>query len=424
MRPMRGREHRLGAVRMPLKRKNINDYEPVAGKEVVDEARRLAEELKGLRVLQINSTSYGGGVAELLATLVPLEASLGIKADWKTLPQHAEFFEVTKRFHNALQGADYAPPEEDIENYLDHNRLSAEGDGSSYDVVIAHDPKTAAFRHFAGGRGAKWVWRCHIDTSNASFPAWDFVRPFVNEHDAVVFTMKEFLPSGMRIPKERVFFIAPAIDPLSTKNMELPVTLSRTVLSEFGLDLERPLLTQVSRFDPWKDPFGVIRTYRQVKESIPGLQLALIGSMATDDPEAWEIYSSIETELRDDSDAFIFTNLNGVGGVEVNAFQRLSDVIIQKSIREGFGLVVSEALWKQTPVVAGNTGGIPLQMSNGIGGFLAGADEEYVARIEFLLGNPGEAKEIAMLGQEAVRERFLITRLLIDELKLLRSIVL
>jgi trehalose synthase len=409
---------------MSLKKKAIENYQPVAGEGIINEIRRLAADLKGLHVLQINSTSYGGGVAELLAALVPLEISLGIETVWKTLPQHVEFFEVTKRFHNALQGAEYAPSKKDIEHYLDHNRLSAEGERSHYDVVIAHDPQPAAFRHFAGVPGAKWVWRCHIDTSNTSDTAWDFIKPFVDEYDAAVFTMEQFLPPGLQVPEDRVFFIAPAIDPFSTKNIELPASLSQTVLSEFGIDPGQPLLTQVSRFDPWKDPFGVIRTYRQVKERVPGLQLALIGSMATDDPEALEIYSSIETDLRDDRDAFIFTNLNGVGSVEVNAFQRLSDVIIQKSIREGFGLVVSEALWKETPVVAGDTGGIPLQMSNGIGGFLADTDEIYADRIEFLLTHPEEAKEIAALGRAAVQERFLITRLLVDELKLLRTLVL
>ncbi len=422
--PMSDREHRLGAVRMSLKRKSLEDYVPVVGEAVISEIREIAAELKGLRVLQINSTSYGGGVAELLATLIPMEISLGIKTVWKTLPQHTDFFEITKQFHNALQGAEYNPTPKDIENYLDHNRLSAQSDRAGYDVVIVHDPQPAAFRHFDGKPGARWIWRCHIDTSHATKTAWDFIHPFVDEYDAVVFTLKEFLPPGLHIAQDHIYFIAPAIDPLSTKNLGLPEKLSRTVLSEFGIDLDRPLLTQVSRFDPWKDPFGVIRTYREVKERIPRLQLALIGSMATDDPEAWEIYSSIEADLRKDRDAFIFTNLNGVGSVEVNAFQRLSDVVIQKSIREGFGLVVSEALWKETPVVAGDTGGIPLQMSDGVGGFLADTDAEYADRIEFLLKDRQQAKQIAALGQAAVRENFLITRLLRDELKLLRSLVL
>jgi len=424
MKPMKERDHRLAAVRMALKKKVLEAYEPIVGEGTIAEARRLAADLKGLRVLQINSTAYGGGVAELLATLIPLENALGIKTVWKTLPQHSDFFEITKFIHNALQGGANVLTKQDINDYIDHNCLSAKGDRSHYDVVIAHDPQPAAFRHFSDGDDTKWVWRCHIDTSNPSAAVWDFIRPFVNEYDAAVFTMKQFLPPGLRIPKDQIYFIPPAIDPLSTKNITLPISLSQTIVSEFGIDLEKPLLTQVSRFDPWKDPQGVIQTYRQVKELFPKLQLAMIGSMASDDPEAWGIYSSIENELRKDRDAFIFTNLNGVGSVEVNAFQRLSSVIIQKSIREGFGLVVSEALWKATPVVAGNTGGIPLQMQDGVGGYLANDIDEYAERIAFLLKNPADARIVARRGRDAVLDRFLITRLLIDELKLLRSLVL
>ena len=421
---MRMRPHQLGTVRMSLKRKTLDDYKPLVGQEVIDEVLRLASDLKGLRVLQINSAAYGGGVAELLTALVPLEVASGINVEWKTLPQHVDFFEVTKLFHNALQGMEYEPSTADIEKYIEHNRLSAESENARYDLIIAHDPQPAAFRHFGGHMGAKWVWRCHIDTSQPGRAVWDFLHPFIREYDAAVFTMKKFLPPDIGIPEERVFFIPPAIDPLSTKNIDLPASLSRTVLSEFGIDLERPLLTQVSRFDPWKDPMGVIRIYRRAKERVPDLQLALIGSMATDDPEGWEMYAAIENELKDDSDAFIFTNLNGAGSLEVNAFQRLSNLIVQKSIREGFGLVVSEALWKGTPVVAGNTGGIPLQVTNGVGGFLADGEDDYVDRAIFLLENPTEAHDIGYRGMKFVKDHFLVIRLLIDELKLFRSLVL
>ncbi len=421
---MKHREHPLSAVRFALKKKSLADYGPLVGEAVIDEIRTLARDIKGLRVLQLNSTAYGGGVAELLTALVPLEAACGLRVEWKTLPQHVEFFEVTKMFHNALQGMEYERSAQHIEDYLDHNRLTAEGDRSQYDIVITHDPQPAAFRHFAGEWGAKWIWRCHIDTSEPSRAAWDFLRPFVNEYDACVFTMKEFLPPGIAIPEDRIFFIPPAIDPLSTKNFKLSDALSNTVLAEFGVDSKRPLMTQVARFDPWKDQPGTIQIYRKLKEQIPGLQLALIGSMANDDPEAWSIYAGIEGQIKDDADAFIFTNLNGAGSLEVNAFQRLSDIVIQKSIREGFGLVVSEALWKSTPVVAGDTGGIPLQMSDGTGGFLAHSEDEYVARSKFLLENPAEAAKIAAAGRDFVRDHFLITRLLRDELKLFRSLVL
>lgn len=415
--------HDLNTVRISLKKKSLLDYARIVGREAIEEIRELASDIKGLRVLNINSTASGGGVAELLTTLVPLEVASGIEAEWKTLPQHLDFFKVTKLFHNALQGMECELSKEDVQNYLDHNRLSAESDRGNYDVVITHDPQPIAFRHFSGRRGAKWVWRCHIDTSQPNEAIWDFLRPFVEEYDAAVFTMKKFKPPGLAIPEDWIYYIPPAIDPLSTKNRELPNSLCREVLLEFGVDPERPLIIQVARFDPWKDPMGVIRIYRWVKERVPSLQLALVGFMASDDPEAWQIYSAIEKELKDDRDAFVFTNLNGVGSLEVNAFQRLANVVVQKSIREGFGLAVSEAIWKRTPVVAGNTGGIPLQMSNLVGGFLADTEDDYPRWIEYLLDNPDEAREVVERGREHVRKHFLITRLVLDELKLFRSLV-
>ncbi|MCL4499124.1 MAG: glycosyltransferase, partial [Chloroflexi bacterium] len=417
-------QYRLETVRISLKKKALGNYAPIVGREVIDEVRRLAHDIRGIRVLHINSTASGGGVAELLTTLVPLEVSSGIEAEWKIFPQHPDFFKVTKLFHNALQGMAYDPNPEDEENYLEHNKLAAEMDDGRYDVVIAHDPQPVAFRHFYGRHGAKWAWRCHIDTSHPNPGAWDFLLPYVNEYDAAIFTMQKFLPPGLDIPSESLFVVPPAIDPLATKNRDLPAALSREVLDEFGIDTRRPLLTQVSRFDPWKDPAGVIRIYRRVKKRVPGLQLALIGFMASDDPEAWGIYAYIQGEIKDDRDVFVFTNLNGVGSLEVNAFQRMSDVVIQKSIREGFGLVVSEAIWKGTPVVAGDTGGIPLQMMNGVGGFLANSEDEYVKRISYLLEHPQQARDIAAKGRAFVRERFLMTRMLIDELKMFRALVL
>lgn len=421
---LEAKTHKLTTMRISLKKKPLGDYKPIVGREVIEEIRRLASAIRGLKVLHINSTGAGGGVAELLTNLVPLEVASGLEAAWMTLPQHFNFFKVTKLFHNALQGMTYQPTRDDIHDYLEHNRLSAESTKGRYDLIITHDPQPVAFRHFYGRKGAKWVWRCHIDTSNPCPAVWDFLRPFVNEYDAAVFTTERFEPPGVGIPEEMVFFIPPAIDPLSTKNRAIPESISREVLTEYGVDRRKPLITQVSRFDPWKDPGGVIRIYRTLKKRIPDLQLALIGFMAMDDPEAWRIYSFIEEQTADDRDAFIFTNLNGVGGLEVNAFQTMSNVVVQKSIKEGFGLAVSEAIWKKTPVVAGNTGGIPLQMRNGVGGFLADTEDEYIEHIEYLLKSPKDADEIAAKGKEFVRERFLVTRLLMDELKLFKSLVL
>lgn len=420
---MREREHALIPVRVALKRRELARYARFVGQEAIEEIVSLADELKGLRVLQLNSTSYGGGVSELLSSLVPLLISAGIDAEWWTLPAHPDFLEVTKRFHNALQGQPYTPSAEDIEKYLDHDRLSAQGIGPGYDIVIVHDPQPAVVRRFAGRLGARWVWRCHIDTSSPDPTVWRILRPYLTDYDAAVFTMRQFIPPGIGIPEDRLFIVPPAIDPLSLKNRELPEGLSEDVLSEFGVDTARPLLTQVSRFDPWKDPLGVIRIYRHLKRSRPELQLAMVGSMAKDDPEAWDIYAAVGRELEGDRDAYLLTNLNGVGALEVNAFQRLSEVVIQKSTREGFGLVVSEALWKRTPVVAGRAGGIPLQMSNGLSRFLVTDEESYAERIGWLLDHRDDARAIGEAGHESVRERFLVTRLLRDELRLFRELL-
>lgn len=417
---MRMREHAIRPVRLALKRKRLADYERFAGRDALDEIRDLSRALRGLRVLEVNSTAFGGGVAELLSSVVPLLANVGLRPEWVTLPSHVDFFEVTKRFHNALQGKPYSPPDKDVEMFLDHDRLSAEALDVDYDLIVTHDPQPVALRHFARESAAKWVWRCHIDTSSPSSGAWDLLRPFVREHDAAVFTMPEFVPPHLGMPVERLFFIPPAIDPLAAKNRRLPKTLYEEVVSELGIDIRRPLIVQVSRFDPWKDPFGVVRVYRRLKERFDGLQLAFVGSMAKDDPEAWDIYSALEDELAGEKDTCLFTNL---GALEVNCFQHAADVVIQKSVREGFGLVVSEALWKETPVLAGRTGGIPLQLSDGVGGFLASSADEFVERASWLLEHRAEARKIARAGTDHVRRHFLVTRLLADELRLFREVI-
>lgn len=424
MERMRDREHLLVPVRIAVNRRELADYAAVIEPDAMAEIEGLAEGLRGLRVLQLNSSSYGGGVSELLTSLVPLLISAGIDAEWRVLPPHPEFFEITKRFHNALQGQPYAPSEDDLQDYLDHDRLASQGiDCDAYDVIVVHDPQPVAVRRFAGRSGARWVWRCHIDTSEPDPAVWRFIRPFVTDYDAAVFTMPAFVPPGLGIPPERLFMVPPAIDPLSLKNLALPAEVAEEVCAEFGVDTTRPLVTQVSRFDPWKDPLGVIRVYRALKASRPGLQLAMVGSMARDDPEAWDIYAVLERELAGDPDAYLLTNLNGVGALEVNAFQRQSEVIVQKSVREGFGLVVSEALWKSTPVVAGRTGGIPLQMTGPLDALLAGDEDAYVDRVGWLLDNPHEAGALGRAGHANVRDHFLITRLLRDELRMYRDVI-
>jgi trehalose synthase len=292
---------------------------------------------------------------------------------------------------------------------------------AAYDVYIVHDPQPAALRHFVKQNKARWIWRCHIDSSEPNPDVWSFLRPYIEAYDAVVFTMEEFCPPDLRALRK--VFIAPAIDPLSTKNMGLPEEICRRAIADSGIDLHRPLLLQVSRFDPWKDPLGVIQAYRLVKEKIPEVQLVLVGAMAGDDPEGWRMLEIMNEESAKDTDMYVFTNLTGVGNMEVNAFQRSADVIIQKSLREGFGLVVSEALWKEKSVVAGRAGGIPMQFPDAFRDYLVEDVHECAEKTLKLLENSDERKRFGVAGQEKVRKEFLLPRLIRDELKLIRDLI-
>lgn len=400
---------------------NVENYRALVGDSLVDEIQQLSRDLKRVRICQINATASGGGVAELLGRQIPLYHALGLQVDWRIIHGDRDFFAVTKGLHNALQGAEFRVTTSIAEEYLEHNRVSAEMLDSSYDVYVIHDPQPAALRHFKEHDGGKWIWRCHIDSSEPNPEVWEFLRPYVEEHDAAVFTMPAFKPPDLNL--RHVVFIPPAIDPLATKNMELPHDLCRRVVADAGLDLRRPILLQVSRFDPWKDPLGVIEAYRLVKEKRPGVQLALVGAMAGDDPEGWSILDKINSEVATDPDVYVFTNLTGVGNMEVNAFQRGSDVIIQKSLKEGFGLVVSEALWKEKAIVAGAAGGIPMQFPEGYESNLVHSVEECSERLLFLLDDPQVAADFGRAGREKVRRDFLLPRLVRDELHLIKEVV-
>jgi len=399
----------------------VEAYTELAGAEQLERLRALARDLRGARILQLNATAYGGGVAELLNSVVALEKGLGLDVRWGVIVAEPAFFALTKRLHNALQGdPSFEATREERDAYLTHNRHVAETIRGRYDLVIVHDPQPAPVRSLANDKGARWTWRVHIDLSAYNRAAWAFLREFVDAYDAFVFTMPEFVPEALA--DGRVHCFAPAIDPLSPKNMPLPADLRDGIVRWTGVRLDRPLLTQVSRFDRWKDPLGVVRVYRELCEKHPGLQLALLGSMALDDPEGWSTYDAIRDEVGDDEDIHVASNFTGIGNIEVNAFQSRSDVVIQKSVREGFGLVVSETLWKGTPVVAGRTGGIPLQMAEGEGGFLVSEEGEWARRVDELLSDRAEARRIGARGHERVRERFLITRLVEDELRLMASL--
>jgi trehalose synthase len=402
-------------------RQSIGDYEATAGREVIERLRSLAEPLRGARVLHLNATPYGGGVAEILRSEVPLMRDLGIACDWRIITGDKDFFSVTKTMHNALQGAKRSITDHEKEIYLTYSTRNAHLLEEEYDLIVAHDPQPLACPYFHGRRGTRWIWRSHIDTSEPNPELWAFLRPYLQDYDAAVFTLGDFVPPEFPVP--RVEVIPPAIDPESPKNIELSSKIADRILGWLGVELDKPLVTQVSRFDPWKDQPGVIEAYRMVKEEVPDLKLALVGSMALDDPEGWEVYRQIKEAAREDPDIDIFTNLTGVSNVEVNAFQRFSDVCVQKSIREGFGLVVSETLWKGTPMVAGEAGGIPLQMPGEAGGFLVGSVKECAERLLYLLRNSKDGAQMAQSGKEIVRERFLLTRLIADELDLYTSLL-
>jgi trehalose synthase len=408
--------------RVPLLEKHIDDYSGIVGPEVIDRIRELAAPLQGARVLHVNATAYGGGVAELLATHVPLLRSVGIDADWQVMHGSDEFFSVTKAVHNGLQGADIEWTSQMQRIYLEKvldNALQLDCD---YDFVVIHDPQPAAILSFLrdrlsdSGADTRWIWRCHIDLTAANPAVWEFFRPFVQMHDASVWTMPEFVPESLDM--DMVVHAPPCIDPLSVKNLDLAVPFCQELAKQYGLDVHRPIVTQVSRFDPWKDPVGVIEAYRIVRERVPDAQLLLAGSMATDDPEGFRVWDETEEARAGDQDIYLLSNLHQVGSVQINAFQRISDVVVQKSLREGFGLTVSEALWKGRPVIGGRAGGIKLQIRDGFDGWLVDTVEECAQRTIDLLADPVGADAMGAQGREHVRGNFLSTRELEDWLRL------
>ena len=404
---------------VPVADKRLADYATVIGEERYAELRSLAANTAGRSMLHVNATAYGGGAAEILQNLVPLLRDAGVDAHWAVLDAPAAFFDITKKIHNALQGMALDLLDAELTLFLDVARENAAGLPQA-DVILAHDPQAVALRHFAGRRGAGWVWRCHIDLTTAHDPVWSFLRPYVDEHDASIWTMPQFVRSDLRM--ERVLIQAPSIDPFSLKNREMAIDEAREVVRGFRVDAGRPILLQVSRFDPWKDPLGVIDAYRQVKAELPEVQLVMIGSLADDDPEGAEYLERTRAHAGADPDVHLFTNLDGVRDREVNAFQRAATVVLQKSLREGFGLVVAEGLWKGIPVVGGDVGGIPLQIEDGVSGFLVSSIDETARRVVELLRDPELRRRMAASGRERVRERFLITRDLRDQLELVASL--
>jgi trehalose synthase len=399
--------------------KHLADYASIVGRSLADEIRERAEPLKGKRVLHLSATAFGGGVSEILSTLVPLMIDVGLECEWHVIHGREEFFNATKLMHNALQGNPQDLSDEQWDIWRRYNEINAGELSEGWDICIVHDPQPAALASLVPDKSRRWVWRCHIDLSTPNQDTLGRLLPYLDPYPAAVFHMPQYVPAGM---DGRAHIVPPAIDPLAPKNMAFSPEDAVFICEQFGIDVDRPLLCQVSRFDPWKDPLGVIDAYRIVKADMPDVQLALVGSMATDDPEGWDYFNATVAHADGDPDIHILNNLNNVGAIEVNAFQSHCDVVIQKSTREGFGLTVTEAIWKGRPLIGGAVGGIPLQVSDGETGFLVSSVEECAQRSLELLRDPGLGKRLGRAGKESVRRHFLMPRLLRDWLELFEQL--
>jgi trehalose synthase len=399
--------------------KHLSDYASIVGRQLVDEIRERASRLAGKRILHLSATAFGGGVSEILYTLVPLMLDVGLDVEWDVIYGREEFFKTTKVMHNALQGSPQDLTEAEWATWRHYNEVNARQLAGGWDVCIIHDPQPAAIPSLVGERARQWIWRCHIDLSTPNPETLTRLMPYLEPYAGAVFHVPAYVPPGM---DGRAHMLAPAIDPLAPKNMAFSTDDAVYICEQFGIDVERPLLCQVSRFDPWKDPLGVIDAYRIVKEEMPDVQLALVGSMATDDPEGWDFFNATVAHADGDPDIHILNNLNNVGAIEVNAFQSHCDVAIQKSTREGFGLTVTEAIWKARPFIGGDVGGIPLQISDGETGFLVSSVEQCAARALEILSDPGLGRRLGRAGKESARQKFLTPRLLRDWLELFEDI--
>jgi len=401
--------------------KSLADYTHLVGRPLIEEIRTLSEKAKGLKILHLSATAFGGGVSEILYTLVPLMRDVGLETDWQVIVGREEFFNATKLLHNALQGAPEDLSSEEWHVYEKFNEINASQLSGGWDVVIVHDPQPLAIRSLVPEKAKHWVWRCHIDLSTPNEATLSRLVPLIEEYDGSVYHLDRYVPAALN-GRRPVHLLPPAIDPLSPKNMALSPEDAAFVCDQFGVDVDRPMIAQVSRFDPWKDPLGVIDAYRLVTEKMPEVQLALVGSMATDDPEGWQFFNSTLEYAAGDPDIKILNNLNQVGSIEVNAFQSQAEVVIQKSTREGFGLTVSEALWKARPFIGGDVGGIPLQVQDGTTGFLVQSPEECAERALRILREPELGKRLGRAGKEHVRRHFLMPRLLRDWLRIFNDL--
>lgn len=394
----------------------LDQYSPFAGPDMIRKLRQLASNIQGVRVVHVNSTREGGGVAEILNKMVPLMKALQIDTSWEVIKGSPDFYQCTKGMHNALQGNRINISDDHIAAYESANKAFARDYGpvlEEADVVFIHDPQPAPALSLIKGRKGKWLWRCHIDISRPYRPVWNYLRQYVAGYDASIFSMQRF---SQNLPHIQ-YLMPPSIDPLSDKNRELPESEITAIRDKYGIDPEIPMILQVSRYDRFKDPVGVIMAYRMVKKSIP-VQLVLAGGGASDDPEGEMVLTEVREAAKDDPDILIL-DLPSDAHLEINALQRAADIVIQKSIKEGFGLTVSEAMWKEKPVIGGDVGGIRLQIHDHHTGFLVTSPEGAALRIRYLLHRRELIREMGVKAREFVSHNFLLTRHLRDYLALI-----
>lgn len=397
----------------------IAQYRKLVGDGKIDELIEKAKKHSGKKYLMINTTSEGGGVAEMLNSMVPILNHMGVDLEWKILHGFHEFFEVTKSFHNALQGGDLTLTDRIKELYLGTNEEFASYNEFDHDVVVIHDPQPLPLIAFTEKK-QPWIWRLHIDITEPNRSLWEFIKKYIEKYDKMIISNESYRKDDLPVDDVIIY---PAIDPLTEKNMEMDRGMIEDEMAKHKIPLDKPIISQISRFDTWKDPEGVVEVFKKVREK-QDCRLVLCGSMASDDPEGWEIFKRVEDKARsliDSGDIILVVNAEEVF---VNALQRISDVVIQKSLREGFGLTVSEALWKGTPIVTSRVGGIPLQVIDGENGFLCNPEDEneFAEKIITLLEDKELRERMGIKGKEHVRDNFLITRLIMDYLNLFSEI--
>lgn len=399
----------------------LKTYASVIGEDIVSHLTQLSQPLRGMTVVHVNSTRQGGGVAEILNWLIPLQRELGMEAHWEVINGQNEFYQCTKQFHNALQGNPTFISQASLKEYEHTNRQFSEKIGTllrDADIVFIHDPQPAALiKHFPKRKG-KWIWRCHVDASHPYRPVWKYLNSIVRDFDASIFSLADF---SQMLPHP-VYLIPPSIDPLSEKNIELSAEEIQSVSARHHIDPSRPIMLQVSRFDRFKDPLGVIQAYRLATAFIPSLQLVLAGSGAADDPEGDVVLAEVQTAVNADPDIHILL-LPPDAHRTINALQRAADFVLQKSLKEGFGLTVAEAMWKSKPVIGGDTGGIRLQVIDHHTGFLVNSPEGAALRIRYLLHHRQHLLEMGNKAREFVRQNFLITRHLREYLALMVGLI-